>query len=76
MRHSVFLPRVTTWIGPYAQTDSAELAGCLSGAGLVIILTACLSIYGATAFQRDDVIGVKTLSGRTTPRDPVQSAEV
>ena len=41
----------------------------------MIILTACLSIYGATAFQTDEVIGVKTLSGREITRDPVQSSE-
>ena len=41
----------------------------------MIILTACLSIYGATAFQTDEVIGVKTLSGREISRDPVQSSE-
>ena len=56
-------------------TDAAELAGCLSGAGLVLILTACLSIYGATAFQRDEVVGVKTLSGRAISKDPLQSAD-
>ena len=49
--------------------------GVLSVAGLVIILTACLSIYGATAFQTPDVVGVKTLSGRDIARDPVQSEE-
>ena len=62
-------------LGPLRMTESAELAGCLSGAGLVIILTACLSIYGATAFQTEDPIGVKTLSGRDVGRDPVQSED-
>ena len=51
------------------------MVSSLSGAGLVIILTACLSIYGATAFQTPDVVGVKTLSGRDIARDPVQSEE-
>lgn len=62
-------------LGPLRMTDAAEVAGCLSGAGLVLILTACLSIYGATAFQRDDIVGVKTLSGRSVTRDPLQSSE-
>ena len=41
----------------------------------MLILTACLSIYGATAFQTEEVIGVKTLSGRDVNRDPVQSSD-
>ena len=42
----------------------AEIAGSLSAAGLVLILTACLTIYGAAKFQQPkSEIGVKTLSG-------------
>ena len=29
----------------------AEIAGCINGAATVLILTACLSIYGAATFQ-------------------------
>lgn len=51
----------------------AERAGCLSAAGLVVILTVALTIYGAAAFQGDaGAIGVKTLSGRELQRDPLQ----
>ena len=51
----------------------AERAGCLSAAGLVVILTVALTIYGAAAFQVDQVpMGVKTLSGRELQKDPLQ----
>jgi photosystem I subunit 11 len=53
----------------------AEVAGCLSGAGLVLILALCLSIYGSAQFQTTPAIGVKTLTGRSIIRDPLQSAE-
>jgi len=43
---------------------TAEIAGCMSAAGLVIILATCLSIYGTTSFQRKEIVGIKTLSGR------------
>lgn len=75
LAHGFFLTGPFIKLGPLRSTDAAELAGCLSGAGLVLILTACLSIYGATAFQTDPVVGVKTLSGRDIARDPVQSSE-
>lgn len=52
------------------------MSGCLSGAGLVFILTVCLSMYGATAFQGEgeEVFRMKTLSGRELPPDPLQSS--
>lgn len=53
----------------------AEIAGCMSGAGLVLILSLCLSIYGQATFQSTPTIGVKTLSGRSVARDPLQSAQ-
>jgi hypothetical protein len=61
-------------LGPLRNIPGvAERAGCLSGAGLVVILTVALTIYGASAFQNDSgAIGVKTLSGRELQRDPLQ----
>lgn len=53
-----------------------EVAGCLAGAGLVLILSVCLTIYGEATFDDDEPqIGVKTLSGREIARDPLQSAD-
>eukprot|EP00884_Botryococcus_braunii_P011228 jgi/Botrbrau1/20105/Bobra.0173s0008.1 len=55
--------------------EVAEKAGCLASAGVVLILTLALVAYGAVTFQQEaPVIGVKTLSGREIPRDPLQSA--
>eukprot|EP00210_Caulerpa_lentillifera_P003037 g2899.t1 len=64
-------------LGPLRNVQgTAEIAGCLSAAGLVLILTACLSIYGTVTFQDDEPqVGVKTLSGRDIQRDPLQSAD-
>ncbi len=63
-------------LGPLRNVPgTAEVAGCLSGAGLVLILSLCLSIYGAAQFQSTPKIGVKTLSGRSVARDPLQSAQ-
>ncbi len=31
----------------------AEIAGCINGAAVVLLLTACLSIYGAVTFQSE-----------------------
>lgn len=64
-------------LGPLrdAANGVAEKAGCASGAGLVLILTACLAMYGASTFQNEgaEALGVKTLSGRAVARDPLQS---
>ncbi len=63
-------------LGPLRNVPgTAEIAGSLSGAGLVIILTVCLSLYGAAQFQSTPAIGVKTLTGRSIPRDPLQSSQ-
>uniref|UniRef100_UPI003003A6EA Photosystem I reaction centre subunit XI PsaL n=1 Tax=Coelastrella TaxID=75800 RepID=UPI003003A6EA len=61
--HGFFLPGPFIKLGPLRNVEgAAEIAGCLSAAGLVIILAAALSIYGSAMFQGE-------------PRDPLQSAE-
>ncbi len=48
----------------------------MSAAGVVLILALCLSIYGDAMFQgKGPAVGVKTLSGRSVARDPLQSNE-
>merc|ERR1719327_370586 len=52
LAHGFFLPGPFIKLGPLRNVDgTAEIAGCLAGAGLVIILASCLSIYGAATFQ-------------------------
>merc|ERR1712070_707569 len=75
LAHGFFLPGPFIKLGPLRAIEGvAEIAGCLSAAGLVIILTACLSIYGEARFQRNEIITPKTLSGRNIPVDEWQTA--
>jgi len=76
LAHGYWLPGPFIKLGPLRAIEgTAEISGCLSAAGLVLILAACLSIYGSAQFQSQPAIGVKTLSGRSVSRDPLQSAE-
>jgi len=66
-----------TKLGPLRNVVGvAEISGHLSAAGLVLILTACLTFYGAVSFQSDRTqVGLKTLSGREVQRDSLQSSD-
>merc|ERR1719324_1871720 len=76
LAHGFFLPGPFIKLGPLRAVEgTAEIAGCLAAAGLVIILATCLSIYGAASFQRREIIGIKTLSGREIARDKLQTSE-
>ena len=75
LTHGFFVAGPFIKLGPLRATEVAEVAGSLSAAGLVLILTAALSIYGAVSFQQPEVVGVKTLSGRSIARDPLQTSE-
>merc|ERR1719198_2421766 len=76
LAHGFFIPGPFIKLGPLRSIEgTAEVAGCLSAAGLVIILTACLSIYGEVRFQRKEVVGIKTLSGREIARDELYTSE-
>jgi photosystem I subunit 11 len=68
---------VAAQLGPLrnAADGIPEIAGCLSGAGLVLILALCLSIYGSASFQSTPAIGVKTLSGRAVDRDSLFTSD-
>jgi len=51
MSHGYFLIGPFDKLGPLRNTDVALLSGFLSAVGLVIILTACLSMYGSVSFN-------------------------
>eukprot|EP00879_Flechtneria_rotunda_P000661 GHRR01000775.1.p1 GENE.GHRR01000775.1~~GHRR01000775.1.p1 ORF type:complete len:198 (+),score=44.23 GHRR01000775.1:110-703(+) len=74
--HGFLLPGPFIKFGPLRNIDgAAEIAGTLAAGGLVLILATALSIYGSAQFQSTPPLGVKTLSGRSIQRDPLQSAE-
>mmetsp|Transcript_18440 Transcript_18440/g.39631 ORF Transcript_18440/g.39631 Transcript_18440/m.39631 type:complete len:196 (+) Transcript_18440:78-665(+) len=76
LAHGFLLTGPFIKLGPLRNVEGvAEIAGCMSGAGLVLILALCLSIYGSAQFQSEPPLGVKTLSGRSVTRDPLQSAK-
>merc|ERR1719230_1530521 len=55
LAHGFFLPGPFIKLGPLRDVeDSAEVTGCMSAAGLVLILAVCLSIYGSASFQRKE----------------------
>merc|ERR1719378_169129 len=75
LAHGFFLPGPFIKLGPLRAVEgTAEIAGCISAAALVVILASALSIYGAASFQRKEVIGIKTLSGREIERDELQTS--
>ncbi|KAG2452577.1 hypothetical protein HYH02_002814 [Chlamydomonas schloesseri] len=76
LAHGFLLAGPFIKLGPLRNVpETAEIAGSLSAAGLVLILALCLSVYGSAQFQSTPKIGVKTLSGRSVARDPLFSAD-
>jgi len=49
MAHGYWLIGPFAKLGPLRDTDVANLAGLFSTIGLVVILTLCLSLYGASS---------------------------
>merc|ERR1719198_209069 len=75
LAHGFFLPGPFIKLGPLRAVEgTAEIAGCMAAAGLVLILAVCLSIYGAASFQRKEIVGIKTLSGREITPDEWQTS--
>jgi len=79
LTHGFFVAGPFIKLGPLrdAPGNTPEVAGCLSGAGLVLILALGLTIYGIASFQSEDpdALGVKTLTGRTVTKDPLQTKQ-
>nr|YP_009393289.1 photosystem I reaction center subunit XI [Symphyocladiella dendroidea]ARW61851.1 photosystem I reaction center subunit XI [Symphyocladiella dendroidea] len=53
MAHGYFLIGPFDKLGPLRNTDIALLSGFLSAVGLIVILTTCLSMYGAVSFSNN-----------------------
>ncbi|PNH10410.1 Photosystem I reaction center subunit XI, chloroplastic [Tetrabaena socialis] len=76
LAHGFLLAGPFIKLGPLRNVpEVAEIAGSLSAAGLVLILSLCLSIYGSAQFQSAPPLGVKTLSGRSVARDALFTTE-
>nr|YP_009397211.1 photosystem I reaction center subunit XI [Thuretia quercifolia]ARW66397.1 photosystem I reaction center subunit XI [Thuretia quercifolia] len=65
MAHGYFLVGPFDKLGPLRNTDVALLSGFLSAVGLIVILTACLSMYGNVSFNKN----------KTQTKDLLQTSE-
>ena len=55
MTHGYFLVGPFYKLGPLRNSDVALLSGYFSAVGLIIIMVACLTIYGMVSFENNDV---------------------
>jgi photosystem I subunit 11 len=53
MAHGYFLVGPWTILGPLRDSGEAAVGGLISAVALILIATACLSIYGLATFQGD-----------------------
>jgi len=53
MAHGYFLVGPWTLLGPLRDSEHAAVGGLISAVALILIATACLSIYGLATFQED-----------------------
>lgn len=53
MAHGYFLVGPWTLLGPLRDSSEAAVGGLISAVALILIATACLSIYGLATFQED-----------------------
>jgi photosystem I subunit XI len=62
--HGYFLLGPFYKLGPLRSSDIALLSGFFSSVGLIVIMTACLSIYGVVSFEETDSTNeLKTAKG-------------
>jgi photosystem I subunit 11 len=54
MAHGYFLVGPFYKLGPLRSSDVALLSGLFSSIGLIIIMSACLAIYGLVSFEESD----------------------
>lgn len=54
MTHGYFLVGPFYKLGPLRTSDVALLSGLFSAIGLIVIMSACLAIYGVVSFEEND----------------------
>lgn len=52
MAHGYFLIGPFAKLGPFRDTEMANLLGLIAACGLIVILTVCLSLYGTVSFEK------------------------
>lgn len=77
LAHGFFLVGPFVKTGPLRNTEIAGPAGSLAAAGLVVILSICLTIYGISSFKEGEpsIAPSLTLTGRKKEPDQLQTAE-
>ncbi|CAI9107265.1 OLC1v1006583C1 [Oldenlandia corymbosa var. corymbosa] len=77
LAHGYLLVGPFVMTGPLRNTDIKGPAGSLAAAGLVVILSLCLTIYGVSSFKEGEpsIAPSLTLTGRKKQPDPLQTAE-
>lgn len=65
MAHGYFLVGPFYKLGPLRSSDVALISGLFSSIGLIVILTACLTIYGMVSFEPNetDIDKLQTATG-------------
>lgn len=53
MAHGYFLVGPFTKLGPLRATQENNMIGLIAAAGLIVIMTVCLSIYGTVSFTKE-----------------------
>jgi photosystem I subunit XI len=53
LAHGYFLIGPWVKLGPLRDSDTAALGGLISGLALILIATACLSVYGLVTFENE-----------------------
>jgi photosystem I subunit 11 len=64
MTHGYFLVGPFYKLGPLRASDVALISGLFSALGLIVIMSACLAIYGVVSFEETDAAdGLQTSKG-------------
>ena len=77
LAHGFFLVGPFVKTGPLRNTDIAGAAGSFAAAGLVVILSICLTMYGVASFKEGapSTAPGLTLTGRKKEADKLQTAD-
>eukprot|EP00850_Spirogloea_muscicola_P023170 SM000334S12539 [mRNA] locus=s334:83293:84290:- [translate_table: standard] len=77
LAHGYLLVGPFALTGPLRNTEIHGAAGTLAAAGLVVILSICLTIYGIASFKEGapSAGSSLTLSGRTKEADKLQTSQ-